>query len=122
NAGNVLVPATNPFYVDPTGAGPPVVVNYDFTQDVGPQTAWANVRYWTTITWIEADLGLWTVDVHATYAVQDERSRTYKVPNYFHLRRALADPDPASAYNLFGDGSFTPRATIDRVRGFFAVE
>lgn len=122
NAGNVLVPATNPFYVDPTGTGAPVVVNYDFTQDLGPQTARANVRSWTTITGIEADLGRWTVDVHATYAVQDERSRTDNVPNYFHLRQALADPDPATAYNLFGDGSFTPRATIDRVRGFFAVE
>ncbi len=122
NAGNVLVPATNPFYVDPIGTGAPVVVNYDFTQDLGSQTARADVRAWTTIAGIEADLGGWTGDVLATYAVQNERSRTDNVPNYFHLRQALADPDPATAFNLFGDGSYTNRTTIDRVRGFFAVE
>lgn len=54
------------------------------------------------------------------YGEQRERQVTRNVPNYYRLALALADPDPATAYNLFGDGSVTSRATIERVRGGFA--
>lgn len=121
NAGNVVVPVTNPFYVDPTGTNAPIIVNYSFEKDLGVETARANVRAWSTVAGFEADIGRWSAGLHGSYAVQSERSRTDNVPNYFYLRQTLADPDPRTAYNLFGDGSFTSPATIDKVRGFFAV-
>ena len=118
NYGNVVVPVTNPFYVDPIGTGRPVRVNYDFTKDLGPQVRHAHVQAWSANAGLEATLGRWRAELRGSYGVQRERDRTVNIPNYVRLAQALADPDPATAYNLFGDGSFTPRATIERVRGF----
>lgn len=118
NYGNVVVPVTNPFYVDPIGTGRPVRVNYDFTEDLGPQMRRASARAWSANAGLEATLGRWRAELRGSYGIQRERNRTDNVPNYVRLAQALADSDPATAYNLFGDGSFTPRATIERIRGF----
>lgn len=118
NYGNIVVPVTNPFYVDPIGTGRPVRVDYDFTKDLGPQTRRAHVRAWSANAGLEATIGRWRAELRGSYGIQRERDRSVNIPNYFYLAQALADPDPATAYNLFGDGSFTPRATIERVRGF----
>lgn len=119
NYGNIVVPVTNPFYVDPIGTGEPVIVNYDFTKDLGPQMRRAYVRAWSANAGFEATLGRWRAELRGSYGVQRERDRSVNIPNYYRLAEALADPDPASAYNLFGDGAVTPRATIERVRGFY---
>jgi iron complex outermembrane receptor protein len=118
NYGFVTVPATNPFYVDPIGTGEPVIVNYDFTKDLGPQMRRAHVRAWSVNAGLEATIGRWRAELRGSYGIQRERDRTVNIPNYVRLAEALADPDPASAYNPFGDGSFTPRATIEYIRGF----
>ncbi len=118
NYGYVTVPVTNPFYVDPIGTGEPVMVNYDFTKDLGPQMRRAYVRAWSANAGFEASIGRWRAELRGSYGIQRERDRSVNIPNYVRLAEALADPDPATAYNLFGDGSFTPRATIERVRGF----
>ncbi len=119
NYGNIVVPVTNAFYVDPIGTGEPVIVAYDFTQDLGPQTRRVLVRAWSGNAGFEARIGRWRAELRGSYGIQRERDRSVNIPNYYHLGQALADPDPASAYNLFGDGSVTPRATIERVRGFY---
>ncbi len=119
NYGNVVVPTTNPFYVDPIGTGEPITVNYAFTEDLGPQTLSADVTAWSGIAALEGRFGAWRAALGATYGVQTERQRTTNIPNYFKLAEALADPDPATAYNVFGDGPHTPAATIDAVRGFY---
>ncbi|MBJ7437805.1 MAG: TonB-dependent receptor [Sphingopyxis sp.] len=119
NYGYVVVPAANPFYVDPIGTGEPIAVNYDFAKDLGPQVRRAFVRTWSGNAGLEATIGRWRAELRGSYGVQRERDRSINIPNYYHLAQALADPDPASAYNPFGDGSFTPRATIEGVRGFY---
>jgi len=118
NYGYVVVPVTNAFYVDPTGTGEPVMVNYDFTKDLGPETRRAHVRAWSANAGFEVSLGRWRAELRGSYGVQREHDLTVNVPNYYYLAEALADPDPATAYNLFGDGSFTPRGTIERIRGY----
>lgn len=118
NYGNIVVPVSNPFYVDPIGTGQPVVVNYDFTDDLGPQMRRVRVRAWSANAGLEARFGSWRAELRGSYGIQRERDRSVNIPNYVRLAQALADPDPATAYNLFGDGSHTPRATIERVRGF----
>lgn len=117
NYGGVVVPVTNPFYVDPIGTGQPVMVNYDFTKDLGPQTATTHVRAYSGVAGLEATRDAWSAEVHGSYGAQTEALRSENIPNYVRLAAALADPDPATAYNLFGDGSFTNPATIARVRG-----
>lgn len=119
NLGNVTVPVSNPFYVDPIGTGEPVTVNYDFRPDLGPEILHGRVRGITAALGLERRIGPWLAALRTSYGVQTELSRYDNIPNYFRLGEALADPDPATAFNLFGDGSFTNPATIARVRGFY---
>lgn len=119
NRGNVTVPTTNPFYVDPIGTGRPVTVNYDFTDDLGIKTNHASVRSYSGVGGFEATLGKWRLSLGGSFGKQREELRTTNVPNHYWLAQALADTNPATAYNLFGDGSHTARATIEKVRGWY---
>jgi len=119
NYGGVVVTPDNPFYVDPLGTGQPVTVHYDFRDDLGAPTLLAHVTNWAGSGALEKRLGPWSIELSGSYGEQRERQRTINVPNYYRLALALADPDPARAYNLFGDGSFTDPATIAKVRGGF---
>lgn len=119
NYGGVVVTAANPFYVDPLGTGEPVTVHYDFRPDLGPPTLDAHVTNWAGAASLDASFGAWNAELHGAYGAQRERQVTLNVPNYYRLALALADPDPATAYNLFGDGSVTNPETIAKVRGGF---
>lgn len=112
-----VVTSANPFYVDPLGTGAPVRVRYDFTRDLGPETRRGTVEGYSGVLGLRRDFGDWTIDLQASHGAQVERTATVNVPNRARLAEALALADPATAYNLFGDGSFTNPATIERVRG-----
>lgn len=117
NYGNVVVPVSNPFYVDPIGTRQPVTVNYSFERDLGPETNLAHVRNTTAVGGLDGTLGRWSASLQASYGFQREEGRLINIPNYYNLGQALADTNRATAFNLFGDGSFTAPATIDAVRG-----
>ena len=111
------VPVTNPFYVDPIGTGRPVRVQYSFVGDLGPETTSGRVEAYGGSVGLEADLASWNVDLHGTWGRQSERTLISNRVNTARLNAALADTDPATAYNLFGDGPSTNPATIAKVRG-----
>lgn len=67
NRGNVTVPTTNPFYVDPIGTGRPVTVNYDFTDDLGIKTNHASVRSYSGVGGFEATLGKWRLSLGGSF-------------------------------------------------------
>lgn len=117
NEAAVRVPVTNPFYVDPIGTRQPVTVRYNFGTDLGPQRRTGRVEGFTTTGGAVLDLGAWRVDASGSYGRYEEHSRYSNVLNTFRLAAALADTNPATAYNVFGDGQDTNPATIDRVRG-----
>ncbi len=112
------VPVTNPFYVDPIGTHQPVGVNYSFTRDLGNETYHGQVRAFTGTAGLEATLGRWTVDAHGSWGQQRESYSLLNRVNTARLALALADTNPATAYNLFGDGPATNPATIDSIRGY----
>lgn len=118
NAMAIVVPATNPFYVDPIGTGEPVMVNYAFIDDFGPQLAISHVRTYTAVGGLDYGFGDWSASLRGSYSSQTEKFRQEGVPNYPALAAALANPDPATAFNPFGDGSFTNPATIAKVGGY----
>jgi iron complex outermembrane receptor protein len=118
NDGGVIVPTSNPFYVDPIGTGQPIMVDYSFARDFGSQTTLTHVQAFGATAGADVGFGSWNASVRGSYGVQIERLRSVNIPNYYALGLALADPDPATAYNLFGDGAFTNRATITKVRGY----
>lgn len=111
------VPVDNPFYVDPAGIGLPVRVQYDFRRDLGPEVAEGRVRAYGLDGGLVVTQGAWDLDLHGTYGEQKERSSLANLVNNARLSQALAEPNPATAYNLFGDGPSTNPATIDFIRG-----
>jgi iron complex outermembrane recepter protein len=112
-----LVPSSNPFDVNPPGTTGPVSVLYSFQRDLGPVRSRGAARViggTAGLTWTP---GPWSVQLRGSAAWSAERARLLNLVNVTRLNTALADPDPASAYNLFGDGPSTNPATIDKVRG-----
>lgn len=116
----VEVPVTNPFYVDPIGTNEPVSVDYGFAADLGPETDAASTRGLSSIVGLTGKLGPWAIEFDGSYGLQIEHERVTNLANSARLDDALADPDPATAYDVFGDGGDTAPATIARVRGSFS--
>jgi outer membrane receptor protein involved in Fe transport len=111
------VPTSNPFYVDPIGTHQPVQLLYDFGPDLGRERRTGNVRALGATLGVQAGLGRWSLDLRGNYGRQTETSKLLNRVNSARLAVALADPDPATAYDLFGDGPATNPRTIDFVRG-----
>lgn len=111
------VPVTNPFYVDPVGTGQPVQVQYDFGRDLGRERRVGRVEAYGLTLGLQGEFGAWRADLRGNYGRQAERSAILNRVNGARLAVALADTDPATAYNLFGDGPSTNPATIDYIRG-----
>jgi outer membrane receptor protein involved in Fe transport len=112
------VPVTNPFYVDPIGTRQPVGVNYSFVRDLGNERQRGVVSAYGATAGFEMSLGPWRIDAHGTWGRQAERYETVNRVNSARLALALADTNPATAYNLFGDGPSTNPTTIDSIRGY----
>lgn len=111
------VTSTNPFYVDPIGTGDPVQVYYSFQRDLGPEMDRGYAQSLGGTAGLRLDAGPWAVELRGSASQQRERTNRVNYVNRPRLAAALADPNPATAYNLFGDGPSTNPATIDQVRG-----
>lgn len=111
------VPVTNPFYVDPIGTRQPVQVTYNFVNDVGPQINEGRVRALTTTAGLEQTIGEWRVQLGGAYGVQKGKARTLNQVNSARLAVALADTNPATSFNVFGDGTANNPATSAYIRG-----
>lgn len=113
----LTVPTTNPFYVDPVGTHQPIQVRYSFLDDLGPIRNQGKVDAYGGTVGARLALGGWQTSVSATYGRQDELALTLNMPNTARLAQAIADTNPATAYDLFGDGSWTNPQTIEKIRG-----
>jgi iron complex outermembrane receptor protein len=117
NAVVATVPVTNPFYVDPIGTNEPVDVSYDFRKEVGVEYTHGSAQNLGGSAGLRWSLGAWQLDLHATYGEQEESLFSDNLVNTARLAAALADTDPATALNLFGDGTANNPATIAKLRG-----
>lgn len=115
---NIPVPASNAFYVNPLGlTNGPVFVGYNFGDDLGPLQDLARVSAVLAAGRFRTTLGsAWTLRGSLSSARQAERRSQDNVFDSTALSNALADSDPASAFNPFGDGSHTNPATLARIR------
>lgn len=110
----LVVPSTNPFYVNPSGGSGPVFVNYNFAFDLGPGrssgevnalSGGASARYRISDNW--------RLLVAGSYGEEQTEARiSGAIVDFFALSAALADPDPATAFNPFADGSNTNPQTL----------
>ena len=110
------VPSTNPYYVNPAGGTNPVTVLYGSATDFGPLTG--ENRIDTGNFALGADLAMtrnWNGEAYLgyTYETQHEIGRGLYDPSA--LATAVADSNPQTAFNPFGDGSNTNPATLANI-------
>jgi iron complex outermembrane recepter protein len=115
---DISVPSSNPFYVNPLGNRDPVTIQYNFLADLGPDTTNAVVQ--------TANLGLgaevavghdWLASTRMSEAIEKQNVSVTNLPDLQALNAALADPNPTTAFNPFGDGSHTNPNTLTAIRG-----
>ena len=111
---DLLVPSTNAF----NHLGGPVLVAYDLSRDFGPVVDSGP----TEISFISAAVkGVlpkgWQINLAGAYskASADFVERNYTL-NYPAIDAALASSDPATALNIFGDGSHTNPTALAALR------
>lgn len=115
----LTVPSSNPFFVDPFGGSEAVLVAYNFSDDLGLTIGSGKVD--TYVGAVGASIALpqdWQLSFSGTYGREKTVSTGSNFPDTFSgaLDSALADPDPATAFNPFGDGSNTPSNTLAAIR------
>ncbi len=113
----LVVPDTNPFYVNPTGGSDPVIVAYSFLDDLGSLTEDVEIETLNAALGARAAIGNdWLVTGYAGYALEEQNANQRGTVDFAALANALADPNPATAFNPFGDGSNTNGATLAAIR------
>jgi outer membrane receptor protein involved in Fe transport len=117
-AASLLVPASNPNYVNPDGGRGPVRVDYNFFDDLGPVVSIAQARTWNVTSGLTITMpGDWRSTVYAQFAQEVDDLRSNNQINYAALDIALADKYPDTAFNAFGAGSHTNPKTLAAIRG-----
>jgi iron complex outermembrane receptor protein len=120
-AADLVVPSTNPFYVNPSGGTAPVMVAYNLGKDLGPLTGQTGIDSLNANVGMDFDVGAaWTVRASGTYSREKENQDLAGEANANLLNLALADPNPLTAFNPFGDGSNTNPATLQSIRTDFS--
>src|SRR5205085_5154573 len=98
-------------------SGGPVLVAYDLTADVGPVVDNGRTATSFISTGIKGVLPRgWQLRPSTAYSKSSTRFFEYNNLNTGAIDVLLASADPATALNLFGDGSHTARATLAALR------
>jgi outer membrane receptor protein involved in Fe transport len=110
----LIVPSTNPFYVNPFGGSGPTLVAYSFLSMLGPGKFSGETHDYTGNAGASIQLpALWRVRLTESLGREQLGEVTYNQADPLALGKALADPNPATAFNPFGINS---PATIAAIR------
>lgn len=123
---NLTVTNANPFYVNPTGGTGPVTVQYDFANDGGLPHNPGEANSWQALIGARFDLGAnWQAELTGSHGrSEDFVSRTQNLNTTpGGINAALANTDPATAFNPFGAGGISNPATVAQIRnGQFVIQ
>ncbi len=114
-ARNALVPPSNAF----NNAGVPLIAGYRFQTEtenglIEPSTNQSATDSYGVVLGAIAELPFrnWQIDTFVKYAEEEAWIRAFDGPNLTELAARLADSNPATALNLFGDGSQQTEAAV----------
>lgn len=109
----LTVPRTNPFFRDPSGGAGPVVVNYDFADDLGPMTTRGDVLATLSAVHLERRIGKgFRMSVEWSHTAERERQLTRGDVNDTAVTDALALTDATQTLDVLGSGSHTNPHTL----------
>ncbi|HEX4266743.1 MAG TPA: TonB-dependent receptor [Steroidobacteraceae bacterium] len=115
NTATLLVPPSNPYYVNPYSGVPYVEVAYSFLHDYGPATFSAGSQVYMATLGGKLQLGqTWQATLSESYGRQSLRSVQYDAANVDTLQSYLVDPNPATAFNPFGATNPETLAAIEQ--------
>jgi iron complex outermembrane receptor protein len=103
----LTVPNSNPFFVHPTNPGAASVpVEYRFVDAQGDASWIGHDIGWQNSLGLRYDVGeSWQVNAYASISKNRGRALTDDLLNTVYLPLALADSNPATAFNPFGNGA-----------------
>ncbi|MBO9725481.1 MAG: TonB-dependent receptor [Novosphingobium sp.] len=110
----IAVPASNPFRPAGIPAGSSVSVNYSLVPDLGRGPANGNAEVYQIYSGLDAKAGAFKVRLSGSYGRGSDIEKR-KIINPFELARALADPNPATAFNPFGGPGSNNPATLAQI-------
>lgn len=117
--GALVVPSSNPFFVSPVPGAATVNVNYSFVRDIGPRISQGHSKSYQATVAPSFELGGgWVLDLGSTLAWDFELYGQRGDVRTALLNAALADTNPATAFNPFGSGGQNNPATIAGFRGY----
>lgn len=112
------VPSLNAYFVSPFDT-PTVLVDYNFLQDLGPQHREGFAR--TIVSSISLSGTLtrdWDTNFTLLRGQEHLNTLDRNLLDDVALGEALADSNPITAFNPFGDGTSTAPETLERIRNF----
>jgi outer membrane receptor protein involved in Fe transport len=115
---NEFVPATNPFFVDPSGLGSAgdFIVGYSLTDNVGPLISSGETNAIRLVLGATFDIGdAWEGELVGNWSKEKAIARVDNIVDTIAVASALNQSDPALALNLYGDGSAINQAVLDRL-------
>jgi len=113
----LIVPPSNAFYVNPYPGVPFVAVAYNFADDLGPLSLKARANTFSGTVGADTKISdSWNVKLSESFGRETMHYSGQNSLNQVALRAALADSNPLTAFDPFGDGSNTNAATIESFR------
>jgi iron complex outermembrane recepter protein len=109
----LLVTHSNPFYFNPTGDGSPIYVLTGSQAYFGSQYAENGIDTGNTSVGATLRVGdSWTLTGRAGYVFEHQHETIYGAFDSSTLDAALVDPEPATAFNPFGDAAANNPTTL----------
>jgi iron complex outermembrane receptor protein len=117
----LTVPRSNPFFVNPNPAATSTTVLYNFAGDWGPTAPNITAHDISFHGGLDVELPwMWTATASGLASRSWYNFYYQTLPNSTLVNQALADPNPATAFNPFGDRGSNPQSVLDRVHGFIS--
>ncbi|MGH8298903.1 MAG: TonB-dependent receptor plug domain-containing protein [Steroidobacteraceae bacterium] len=102
----LTVPPSSPFYVNPFAGVPYTLVAYNFSSEYGPTVFSAASQVYDGTAGARLQLGsTWQATLSESYGRQSLKSDEYDQADPAAVESYLADPDSATAFDPFGEGS-----------------
>jgi iron complex outermembrane receptor protein len=117
---SLVVPRSNPFFVSPVAGAASVNVLYSYIGDLGAIAPGGRSDDLSLSGGAEVRLpGDWRATISGLTSRNRVDYHYRETVNSTALALALADPNPATAFNPFGDAGSNSAAVVDRIRGFY---
>ena len=111
----LIVPATNPYAVNPYPESPFVMVGYSFSDTLGPMIIDATTETLSGVLGVNYEMGdTWRLSGSASYGRERLQAAIANQVRQSELNKVLASPDPATAFNPFG--GVNSSSVLDAIR------